>query len=270
MSALPSGQRVHELRQLLAERFPDAAPLAELDARRLAQPVSTGLAELDRIFPGGGLPRGRLTAWLPHGGATAVLRAACHAASAVGERTAWIDSARTAGPGWDGGPLVIRPEGGSARDGAAPRPRQGLHIAPGRSRGRPARAEDSLRRLNALRSTEVVLRSGGFALVILAGTRPEGTETVRLVRAAREGGSALVILTPGASLASLRVTSRILPHGYHWARGPFANPAAPLQATVQLMVRTLGWSRQAEVTLPITPYELRLSLDPSLPDRRGV
>lgn len=269
MSALPSEQRVHALRQLLTDRFPDAAPLAELDARRLAQPVGTGLSELDRIFPGGGLPRGRLTAWLSHGGATAVLRAACHAAGAAGERTAWIDAARTAGPGWDGGPLVIRPEGELGRGGRASHPRQGLHVAPGRSR-RHTRPGDQLRRLNALRSAEVVLRSGGFALVVLAGTRPEGTEAVRLVRAAREGGSALVVLTPGASLASLRVTSRLLPHGYRWARGPFANPAAPLEATVQLLVRTLGWSRQAEVVLPVTPHELRLSLDPSLPDRRGV
>jgi hypothetical protein len=132
-----------------------------------------------------------------------------------------------------------------------------------------ARPDDPLRRLNALRSTEVVLRSGGFALVVLAGAPPEGTETVRLVRAAREGGSALVVLTTGASLASLRVMSRLLPHGYRWAPGPFADPAAPLEATVQVRVRTLGWNRQAEVVLPVTPYELRLSLDPRLADRRG-
>ena len=37
-----------------------------------------------------------------------------------------------------------------------------------------------------------------------------------------------------------------------------------------LAVRTLGWNRQAEVVLPVTPYELRLSLDPGLADRRGA
>ena len=41
-------------------------------------------------------------------------------------------------------------------------------------------------------------------------------------------------------------------------------------ATVQVRVRTLGWNRQAEIVLPITPYELRLSVDPELPDRRGA
>jgi hypothetical protein len=251
---------VSALRQLLANRFPDAAPLAERDARRIAAPVATNLAALDQAFPGGGLPRGKLTAWLPQGGATAVLRAACHAAIAAGERAAWIDAAHTAGPGWQEGPLLIRPVAGVERSGTA-RQRRAVSA--------PPRRDDPLRRLNALRSTEVVLRSGGFALVVLAGAAPEGTETVRLVRAAREGGSALVVLTSGASLASLRVTSRLLPHGYRWAPGPFADPAAPLTATVQVRVRTLGWNRQAELVLPVTPYELRLSLDPGLADRRG-
>ncbi|HEU4632063.1 MAG TPA: hypothetical protein VFS08_20095 [Gemmatimonadaceae bacterium] len=247
--------QLRALRQLLVERFPDAAPLADGDARRIAPPVGTGLATLDQVFPGGGLPRGKLTVWTPQGGATAVLRAACQAAVAAGERAAWIDAAHTAGPAWSEGPLLIRPEG---------RPRGEARDAPD-----DPRRDDPLRRLNALRSTEVLLRSGGFALVVLAGAPPQGTETVRLVRAAREGGSALVVLTTGASLASLRVTSRLLPHGYRWAHGPFADPAAPLEATVQVRVRTLGWNRQAEVVLPVTPYELRLSLDPGLADRRG-
>lgn len=129
---------------------------------------------------------------------------------------------------------------------------------------------DPMRRLNALRCAEVVLRSGGFALVVLAGAPPERAEAVRLTRAAREGGSALVVLTAGAAMASLRVMSRLLPHGYRWARGPFADPAAPIEATIQLHVRTLGWNREAKVVLPVTPYELRLSLDPALSDRRGT
>lgn len=255
---------VSALRQLLATRFPDAAPLAERDAQRVVAPVATGLVALDQIFPGGGLPRGTLTVWMPQGGATSVLRAACHATIAAGERAAWIDAAYTAGPGWREGPLLIRPAAGIA---PVDRPRA-RHERTDTQRDARHR-DDPLRRLNALRSTEVVLRSGGFALVVLAGAAPEGTETVRLVRAAREGGSALVVLTTGASLASLRVTSRLLPHGYRWAPGPFADPAAPLEATVQVRVRTLGWNRQAEVVLPVTPYELRLSLDPRLADRRG-
>lgn len=239
------------LRRLLAVQFPDAAPLTE----RPVQPVATGLPPLDRILPGGGLPRGRLTAWAPQGGAAAVLRAASQAAIEGGERSAWVDAAGTAGPDWVGGSLLVRPQGAAAG---------------GRSRADAGRSEDVLRRLNALRSAEVLLRSGGFALVVLAGAPPQGTETVRLVRAAREGGCALVALTGSASLASLRVTSRILPHSYRWRRGPFADPADPIEATVQVRVRSLGWNRQADVVLPILPYELRLSVDPGLADRRGA
>lgn len=219
------------LRQLLQQRFPDAAPITH----GLVLPVPTGVAPLDGALPGGGLPRGKLAAWMPQGGAAAVLRAACQATVAAGERAAWIDGAGTVGPFWEEGPLLVRPTG----------------------------------RINALRSAEIILRSGGFALVVLAGAEPEGTETVRLTRAVREGGGAFVALTRNASLANLRLTSRILPHSYQWVRGPFADPAAVREATVDVRVRALGWNRRARVVMPVTPYDLRLSLDPELVDRRG-
>lgn len=226
---------LNALRHLLKERFPSAAPLVQ----RTVAPVSTGLSELDRILPGRGLPRGKLTAWGPLGGASAVLRAACQRVVVAGERAAWVDAERTIGAEWQEGPLLIRPQ-------------------------------DPLPRINALRAAEVVLASGGFALVILsAGADPEGTERVRLTRAAREGNCAFVALTESPSLATLRVSSRILPHSFRWARGPFADPAAPIDATVEIRVRTLGWNAHASVVLPVDPYELRLSLDPSLVDRRG-
>jgi hypothetical protein len=226
---------LNALRDLLRERFPDAAPLVQ----RTATPVSTGLPELDRILPGEGLPRGKLTAWGPLGGASAVLRAACRSVVAAGERAVWIDAERTIGAEWQEGPLLIRPM-------------------------------DPLPRINALRSAEILLTSGGFSLVVLsAGADPEGTERVRLTRAAREGNSAFVALTESPSLAALRVSSRILPHSFRWERGPFADPAAPVEATVEIRVRTLGWNARASVVLPVDAYELRLSLDPSLADRRG-
>jgi hypothetical protein len=125
-------------------------------------------------------------------------------------------------------------------------------------------------RLHALRWAEGLLRSGGFALVVLAGAEPQGREPVRLVRAAHEGGGACVVLTTLAAMAALRVTSRILPSGYHCLPGPFADPAAIDTATIEVWVRTLGWNERAHAVLPVAPYDLRLSLDTSRPDRRGV
>jgi fermentation-respiration switch protein FrsA (DUF1100 family) len=230
-----SSPQLLALRDLLEQRFPDAAPLVQ----RVAPPVATGLPELDRVLPGGGLPRGKLTAWGQSGGASAVLRAACQSVVAAGWRAAWIDAEGTIGAEWQEGPLLVRPV-------------------------------DPLRRINALRSAEVLLASGGFTLVVLsAGADPEGTERVRLTRAAREGNSAFVALTENPSLAALRVSSRILPHSFRWERGPFLEPAAPVEATVEVLVRTLGWNARASVVLPVAAYELRLSLDPTLADRRG-
>jgi hypothetical protein len=191
---------------------------------------------LDAAFPAGGLPRGRLTAWMPQGGAMAILRATSQALLAAGERAAWIDGGHTAGPFWTDGPLLIRPTG----------------------------------RINALRWGEGLLHCGGFALVVLAGVEPQATEAVRLARAAHTGGGAFIALTTSAVMAGLRVTSRVLADSYEWSRGPFADPAAVRAATVDVRVRAPGWNESARVVLPITPYDLRLSLDPELVDRRGV
>src|SRR6185437_5012102 len=47
-----------ELRALLRQQFPDAMPVPQ----HTTEPVTLGVAGLDRAFPMGGLPRGRLTA----------------------------------------------------------------------------------------------------------------------------------------------------------------------------------------------------------------
>jgi hypothetical protein len=221
------------IRQLLEQHAPDALPLTH----RTAVPVATGIVELDGILPGGGLPRGRVTVWMPQGGAASVLRAACHATVAAGERSVWIDGMGVVtGASWEEGPILVRPKS----------------------------------RKHALRSADELLRSGGFALVVLAGAEPEGTETVRLSRAAREGGGAFVALTANASLASLRLTSRILPHSYRWRRDPFGDPAEVQDATVQVRARSLGWNAHTQLRIPVMRYDLRLSLDPGLADRRGL
>jgi hypothetical protein len=221
------------LRALLEERFPDASPIT----RRAATQLATGIAELDRALPSGGLPRGRLSVWAPQGGATAILRAACQGVLAAGERSAWIDAVgAVAGAFWDEGPLLVRPSN----------------------------------RLNALRSAEELLRSGGFALVVLAGAEPRGQETVRLTRATRDGGSALVALTTHAAMSALKLTSRITPADYRYKRTPFGDPAEITHARVRVDAVALGWKAHAEFVLPVTHHELRLSLEPELADRRGV
>ncbi|MEN8373925.1 MAG: hypothetical protein ABFS34_00595 [Gemmatimonadota bacterium] len=149
-----------ELRRLLEQRFPDALPVTY----GTTETVPTGIAHLDAILPSGGLPRGRLTRWQAGGGATALLRGACAHTSAHGERTAWVDGAGViAGASWPAGPVLLRPTG----------------------------------EREALECAEVLLRSTGFSLVVLAGTRTDSMAHWRLARAAREGGGALVVMEGG-------------------------------------------------------------------------
>jgi hypothetical protein len=226
------------LRALIQQRFPDATPLT--GGAQTTEQVATGIGVLDRVLPNGGLPRGRLSVWAPQGGATAILRAACHSVCAQGERSAWIDGDNTvAGAFWaqQSGydePYLVRPKS----------------------------------RIHALRAAEELLRSGGFSLLVLAGCEPQGTETVRLTRAAREGGSALVSVGSSASMASLRMKSRLL--RYRWRRTPFGDPAEAQDVTVRVDSRAVGWSAHAEFPIPVTQHELRLSLESELADRRGL
>jgi hypothetical protein len=225
--------QVAALRKLLEQRFPDAVPVTH----RTAGGVATGISALDRVLPGGGLPRGRLVAWAPGGGTTAVLRSACHTATTRGERAAWIDAAGVVtGDAWRSRVALFRPPGERA----------------------------------ALECVEELARSGGFALVVLAGAPAGETERVRLSRAAREGGGTLVLLEADGFMASLRLASRIRPEGYRWRLDPFGDPAEVEAVTVRVRVAALGWSREAEFSLPVVGHELRLSLEPSLGDRRGA
>ena len=224
---------VAALRALIEQRFPDATPLT--GGAQTTEHVATGLGALDEVLPNGGLPRGRLSVWAPQGGATAILRASCHSVVANGERSAWIDGDNTlAGAFWGDGPYLVRPK----------------------------------TRLHALRAAEELLRSGGFSLLVIAGAEPQGTEMVRLTRAAREGGTALVALGTSASMASLRLTSRLL--HYQWRRTPFGDPSEAQNATVRVAARSVGWNAHVEFPLPVMHHELRLSLESELADRRGL
>lgn len=229
---MSSASAVPDLRSLLEQRFPDATPVTH----RTAEPVATGIQPLDAILPGGGLPRGRLSVWMPQGGATAILRAACLTVAASGERSAWIDGLGTiAGQFWEEGAVLVRPAN----------------------------------RRNSLRAAEELLRCGGFALIVITGSEPAGTEMVRLSRAAREGGSAFVALTSHTSMASVRLVSRIMPHSYVWRRTPFGDPAEACSASVKVRAQSLGWNRHTEFRVPIVQHDLRAALDPGLPDRRN-
>src|SRR3954465_14558214 len=158
--------KLSSLRSILEQRFPDATPVTH----RTAEQVASGIGPLDRALPSGGFPRGRLSVWAPFGGATAILRAACYATTAAGERAAWIDGEHMlTSNSWGDGPALPRP---------------------------PTRR-------NALRAAEEILRSGGFALVVLGGAEPSGTEAIRLTRAARESGAGARSLTPASAGSAL-------------------------------------------------------------------
>jgi hypothetical protein len=223
---------LQNVRAQLDTQFPNATPVP----RRTSDGVATGIAALDAIFPNGGFPKGRLSVWTPNGGATSVLRAACATTVARGERAIWVDGAGTiAGAFWIAGPVLVRPRG----------------------------------RVDALRATEVLSRSGGFALVVVTGVEPEGTENVRLSRAANDGGSAVVALTQSGSTAGLKITSRLAVDEYVWACDPRGEPALVTLVGMHVRVSALGWNRRTRLALSVWHDVARCAFDPMMPDRRG-
>lgn len=221
------------LRQILEQRFPDAVP----PAHRTQPQLASGIAELDRILPGGGFPRGRLAAWMPGGAATAVLGGACRRIAARGERVAWVDGAGTvSAAGWSSGPYLVRPRG----------------------------------EYQALGCTEELLRCGGFALVVLTGARLADTPALRLVRAAREGGGAFVALCRGVPTAHLRLRSRVRPDDFRWRLDPWGAPAQVEAVSVQVRAKSLGWSADARLRLSVKHHDPALCLELGLADRRGT
>ncbi|HEU5209372.1 MAG TPA: hypothetical protein VFU06_08175 [Longimicrobiales bacterium] len=223
------------LRQAIEQRFPDALPL-----HHAATPssVPTGIGAVDALLPGSGLPRGRLTSWAPGGGSSAVLRSTCSAVIARGERAAWIDGAHTVtADGWTRGPLLLRPNG----------------------------------EVEALACAEELLQSGGFGLVVVTGLGRHGARcSVRLSRAAKAGGSGLVLVGDAAEVAALRVGCRIEEGGLRWRRDPFGGPGELVSVRLRLEARALGWSGATSFDLPVWTHAPRSGVDDLLVDRRGV
>ena len=225
---------IAQLKRDLEQRFPGVLPVT----RGLAPAVGTGIAEIDRLLPGSGLARGRVTQWRPGSGATAVLRSASFAAVKRGERAAWVDGPATAsGEGFAAGPLLVRP------------------------------ADE----VEAVSCAEELLRCGGYSLVVLSGGgMPAGAAAVRLGRAAREGGSAFVLLGTEAGVAHMRVRTHIRPDGYRWRLNPFGEPVEPEAVEIELEASALGWSGRVQFTLPLQMYRQRTGPEQGLVDRRGA
>src|SRR5690606_34590355 len=179
--------QVAALRAVIEQRFPGSVP----SVYQTAPGVPTGVVSLDAVLPNAGFPRGRICIWQPGVGAGAVLRAACQATGRRGERAVWIDAGRTTSGevSWSGVTLV----------------------QPG---------DPDMARLCA----EELVRSGGFALVVLAGLTTRGSERVRLTRCVREGGTALVELSTEPHMAAIHFQSALAPAGLHWRRDHQGEP----------------------------------------------
>ncbi|MBI2408313.1 MAG: hypothetical protein HYV19_08460 [Gemmatimonadetes bacterium] len=244
------------LRQQLAEIVEGARPVMP--------GLPTGLAALDAVLPGHGLPRGRLTeiAGAPGSGRTTIARQLVAATLHAGWWVAYVDASRTLAP----------------RDWAALGAHDGLWVV---------RPDDPQR---GAWCADVLLRSGAFGLVILDGapalSRPV---TVRLVRLARASDAAFVLLAPDgqhagvAGALQLRVqrvrgkrksepldlTTRLEGSPRSSAR----TPAQPELRRLMISIEKGGSAQRVEVSYAAdesTHATRRVREDPQVPDRRGV
>jgi recombination protein RecA len=203
--------------------------------------LPTGVAALDAVLAGGGLPRGRLTEIVgPTGsGKTTLTRAIVESTVAAHGWVAYVDAQRTL----------------DARDWVHLGDAEGVWIIRPRDAGRAAWC------------TDVLLRSGAFALVVLDGA-PLLTKSaaVRLTRLARESNAAFVVLgerTGGAS--QLGGAVRLLVE--RTTPGKRRHPGAT--RTIAVRVEKGGTLRTVEVRCAIGVAR-RLCTHPEVPDRRGV
>ena len=140
--------------------------------------LATGIAALDGVLPGGGLPRGRLTELLgaPGCGKTSLVRRMVERAVCDGAWVAYVDATRTLAP----------------REWASLGAHEGLWMV------RPRNAE------RGAWCADVLLRSGAFALVVLDGAPMLSREVaVRLTLLARESDAALLVLGDDAKGSAL-------------------------------------------------------------------
>ena len=222
--------------------------------------LATGVAPLDAVLPGGGLPRGRLTeiTGTAGSGLTTFARHLVATTLQAGWWVAYIDAARTLAP----------------RDWAALGAHEGLWVV---RPDAPARGSWC---------ADVLLRSGAFGLVVLDGAHalPRAV-AVRLVRLAHTSDAALVLLSaddqrPGvAGALQLRVrrasasTRRSMPLDLAARRGAGASPApaavAHRERRIQIVIEKGAPAQKVEVAYEVErPRGVRE--DSQVPDRRGV
>lgn len=157
--------------------------------RPTAPGLATGLPSLDRLLPGNGLPRGRLTEVLGtrSSGRTTLLRQVVATTRRKGGWVAWVDAGRSLAPqDWATVGPAPGADGGTAADGRGGRGGRG---------GAPLWVVRPPSAARAAWCADVLLRSGAFALVVLDGAPTLSHATaVRLTRLARDADAALVIL----------------------------------------------------------------------------
>ena len=216
--------------------------------------IPTGIAALDAVLQGGGLPRGRLIEIVGANGSgkTTLARAVVETTAAQHGWVAYIDAQRTL----------------DARDWVHLGDAEGVWMI---------RLHDASR---APWCADVLLRSGAFALVVLDGAPLlSRSNAVRLTRLARESSCALVILGDRAGAttqlggAVRLVVERSTPGSRR--RGNPASTASngsdggSMTRTIAVHVEKGGTLRTVEVSCAV-PVARRLCAHPEVPDRRGV
>jgi hypothetical protein len=223
--------------------------------------LPTGVAALDAVLAGGGLPRGRLTeiAGPTGSGKTTLVRTIVEATVAAHGWVAYVDAQRTL----------------DARDWVHLGDAEGVWIIRPRDAARAAWCAD------------VLLRSGAFALVVLDGA-PTLTKSaaVRLTRLAREANAVFVILGEHTGAASqlggaVRLLVERASPGHRRPRPQHPPPASrhPGSAsgvgitprsvrTIAVRVEKGGTLRTVEVRCALGVAR-RLCTHPEVPDRRG-
>ncbi len=230
----------------LVRLLPPPAPVAPA--------LPTGIAALDAVLQGGGLPRGRLTeiVGVNGSGKTTLARALVETTAAQHQWVAYIDAQRTL----------------DARDWVHLGDAEGVWMI---------RPHDASR---APWCADVLLRSGAFALVVLDGAPLlSRSNAVRLTRLARESNCALVILgdrTGGATqlggavrLVVERPTPGSRRRGHPAGPNGTSSDEGSRTCTIAVRVEKGGALRTVEVSCAVVVAR-RLCAHPEVPDRRGV